>query len=224
MQAEAGGRRVALVTGASRGLGAEVALALAEGGLHVVAAARTQGALEALDDRIREAGGTATLAPLDLTQAGSVEALAGEIRSRFGRLDVLVHAAGDAARFTPVRDVDPAEFERLWRLNADAARALMSAFESPLSQSRGRARFVCDRQVSGAYRGAYAATKAALRALVEAWRAECPQIDVAAFDPPPMATALRAQGHPGERRENLADPRQVARVLVQGLVLAEPAA
>ena len=166
--------RVAVVTGASRGLGAEIAFALAVRGVHVAAVARTPGALEVLDDRIRMAGGSATLVPLDLRDSAGIQRLAEEIRNHFRRLDILVHAAGDSLPFTPVRDIDPAGFERLWRTDTDAARALIASFEPLLAVSQGQARFLCDPDSGGAYRGAYASSKEALRALVAAWMAEYP--------------------------------------------------
>ena len=210
--------RVALVTGASRGLGAEIACALAERGVHVVAVARTVGALEAMDDRIRDRGGRATLVPLDLADLEGIDRLSDEIRNRFGRLDMLVHAAGDSLPFTPVRDIDPAGFARLWQTNADAARALIACFESLLEESGGHARFVCDPNATGPYRGAYAATKEALRSLAAAWRAECPNVDIAVVDPPPMATQLRKRGYPGEDPESLASPVDIGLAIARELV------
>ena len=215
--------RVALVTGASRGLGAEIAFALAVRGIHVAAVARTPGALEALDDRIRKAGGSATLVPLDLQDSAGIQRLAEEIRNRFRRLDILVHAAGTSLPFTPVRDIDPAAFERLWRTDADAARALIASFQPLLADSQGQARFICDPDAGGAYRGAYASSKEALRALVTAWMAEYPPIGIAIHDPPPMATALRKRGHPGESAAGLANPRDVALSIVRGLLGKDPA-
>ena len=209
---------LALVTGASRGLGAEVACALTTHGIHVAAVARSSGALEEIDDRIRRSGGSATLVPLDLGDTEGIERLSEKVRNRFGRLDILVHAAADSLPFTPVRDIPADGLERLWRTNAYSARALIAAFEPMLTDSGGKARFVCDPNVGGAYRGAYAATKEALRALVTAWQAECPVIDIAIVDPPPMATELRRRGYPGENPAGLADPAEVALSIVQDLV------
>lgn len=209
---------VALVTGATRGLGAEVACALAAHGIHVVAVARSSGALEEIDDRIRSSGGSTTLVPLDLKDTAGIQRLSVEVWNRFGRLDILVHAAAESLPFTPVRDILPDGFERLWQTNADSARALIAAFEPLLADSKGKARFVCDPNVGGAYRGAYAATKEALRALITAWQAECRAVDIAIVDPPPMATALRRCGYPGENPAKLADPAEVAISIVRNLV------
>ena len=213
------GQRIALVTGASRGLGAEVAFELAVRRVHVVAVARTSGALEALDDRIRNVGGTATLVPLDLADHEGLQRLSDEIRARFGRLDILVHAAADSLPFTPIRDIDPEGFLRLWRINVDTARAMIASFEPLLAQSGGRAGFVCDPNVVGAYRSAYAATQNALRTIIEAWKSECPAVDIVLVDPPPMATALRKRGFPGENPDSLANPAEIAVNLVQDLLV-----
>ncbi len=212
-------QQIALVTGASRGLGAEVALGLAVRNVHVVAVARTSGALEALDDRIRDSGGTATLVPLDLTDHEGLQRLSDEIRARFGRLDILVHAAADSLPFTPIRDIDPEGFLRLWRINVDTARAMIASFEPLLAQSGGRAGFVCDRNVAGAYRSAYAATQNALRTIIEAWKSECPAVGIVLVDPPPMATALRKRGFPGENPDDLTNPAEIAANLVQNLLV-----
>ena len=209
--------RVALVTGASRGLGHEVAVALGGCGVHVVAVARSEGGLAAMDDRIRATGGSATLVPLDLADGAGIARLAAAVADRFGRLDYLVHAAARALPLAPVRDIDPAGAENLWRVNADSARALVAGLEGLLARSRGRARFLDD-PAAGAYGGAYAASKSALRALVHAWRAERPELDIALLAPPPMATALRRVGWPGEDPAALADPAGVAADIVAELV------
>jgi NAD(P)-dependent dehydrogenase (short-subunit alcohol dehydrogenase family) len=195
--------RVALITGASRGLGAAVAIELGRLGAHVVITARTQGGLEDTDDAVREAGGTATLLPLDLREPEKVEAIAPSIVARFGRLDILVHAAGVLGKLTPVSHALAADRTEVLAVNVLAAWRLIQVCEAPLRQSdSGRAVFVTDARAREplAYWGPYGASKAAAAHLVLTWAGEVAttKLRVNLFDPGPMRTRLRAAAFPGE--------------------------
>lgn len=213
--------RVALVTGASRGIGAAVALALARDGAHCVLTARSQGGLEETDDAIRAAGGTATLLPLDLHKdAERIDLLGASILERFGRLDVLVHAAGVLGKLTPAAHIQPRDWTESLAVNATATWRLIRSCDPPLRAApAGRAVVVTDAS-AGAYWGLYAAAKAAQAALVQAWAAETARttLRVHAFDPGPVATRLRAMAFPGEDTAALRQPADVAPLIV-GLCL-----
>jgi NAD(P)-dependent dehydrogenase (short-subunit alcohol dehydrogenase family) len=164
--------RVALVTGASRGLGAAVAVELGRLGAHVVITARTQGGLEDTDDAIRALGGTATLLPLDLREPDKIEAIAPSVLARFGRLDILVHAAGVLGKLTPVSHAQPQDRTEVLAVNTLAAWRLIQSCEAALRQSdAGRAVFVTDTRAREplAYWGPYGASKAAAANLVLTW-------------------------------------------------------
>ncbi len=219
---------LALVTGASRGLGAALARALAGRGWHVLAVARTQGGLEELDDRIRALGGAATLAPLDLTDEGAARGLAGAILDRWGRLDLWVHAAIHAPALAPLDHADPREMARALDLNVTATARLVSLL-GPLLRAGagggarpGRAVFFDDPVAGKPFHGAYGATKAAQIALARSWQAEGARIgpEVAILTPRPMPNALRARFHPGEDRARLADPDAEALRLIDLLAPA----
>ncbi|RBI83885.1 oxidoreductase [Rhodosalinus halophilus] len=211
-------RPLALVTGASRGLGAALAEALAPSH-HVLAVARTQGALEELDDRIRAAGGQATLAPMNLAQPEAVAGLARGIFDRWGRLDLWAHTAIHAAPLSPAPSIDDKDLARSVATNVTATAALIAAL-APLLGTAGRALFFDDPRAGEKFFGAYGATKAAQIALARSWQAESartgPQIDV--LTPAPMATALRARFFPGEDRSPLADRHAEARRLLGGIL------
>jgi len=197
--------RPVLVTGASRGLGAGYALALARRGYHVIAVARTVGGLEDLDDRIQAAGGSATLAPLDITDAGAMQHLCRQTHDRWGGLHGWVHTAIHASPLTPAPSIDDTDWARAVATNADATRRLI-VYVAPLLGRDGRAVFFDDPNATGKFCGAYGATKAAQMALVRAWAAESartgPQVTIQT--PAPMATATRARFYPGEDRAALA--------------------
>jgi NAD(P)-dependent dehydrogenase (short-subunit alcohol dehydrogenase family) len=212
--------RVALVTGASRGLGAAVAVALATLGAHVVITARTQGGLEETDDAVRAVGGTATLLPLDLRESDKIEAIAPSILSRFGRLDVLVHAAGVLGKLTPVSHALAEDRSEVLAVNTLAAWRLIQGCEPPLRQSdAGRAVFVTDVRAREplAYWGPYAASKAAAASLVLTWAGEVAftQLRVNLFDPGPMRTRLRASAFPGEDPVQLPPPDEAAAAVAE---------
>ncbi|MBI1233429.1 MAG: SDR family NAD(P)-dependent oxidoreductase [Alphaproteobacteria bacterium] len=207
--------RVALVTGASRGIGRAVALDLAAKGAHVIATARTQGGLEELDDAIREAGGQSTLVPLDLMQSDGIEKLAGIVKDRWSKLDILVANAGVLGELTPASHVSAKTWNSVFGINVIAPARLIRAFEHLLMASdAGRAVFL----TSGAaknrkpYWAPYAASKAALDALVESWAKEhmSSALRVNLFNPGPTRTAMRAKAFPGEDPMSLPAPEEVA--------------
>lgn len=209
---------VALVTGASRGIGAAASVALARAGAHVVLLARTQGGLEATDDAVRAVGGTATLVPLDLVEAAAIDGLGPSLLARFGRLDVLVHAAGSLGKLTPVGHMLPRDWEPAMAVNLTATWRLI-ATTAPLLQAApaGRAVVVADSraQAPRAYWGMYGAGKAAAEYLVRCWADEAAgtALRVNLFDPGAVATRLRAAAFPGEDPAGLARPEEVAEAI-----------
>lgn len=219
--------RIALVVGASRGIGYESALALAKAGAHVVAAARTQGGLEELDDSVFAATGRhATLVPFDLVDGGGIDRLGGAIYDRFGRLDVWVNAAATlgAAGLTPVAHAEPRGFAKIEKTNFTAVYRLIRSLE-PLLRSSDAGRIIhLTTSLAGAPRafwGAYAATKAGAEALMKVWadEIESTPIRVSIVDPGRMRTAMRAQAYPGEDPETLPHPSEIGPLIVE---LARP--
>lgn len=208
-------QRVALVTGASRGLGMAVALELACRGVHVVATARTQGGLEALDDKIRAAGGEATLLPMDLREGPEVDAIGPSLYERFGRLDILFHAAAVLGVLTPAYQIADRDWTETLATDATAAwRLIRTTGPLLLAADSGRAVFVTDVLASEprAFWGIYGAAKAAQHNLVLAWagESETTRLRINLVLPPPMATRLRRRAMPGETQDNLAKPEQFA--------------
>ena len=212
--------RIALVTGASRGLGAAAALAYASEGAHVVAVARTVGGLEALDDRIKQAGGSATLVPLDITDGPGLDRLGAAIYERFGKLDVLLGNAGLLGTLSPVGHIEPAIFERVMAVNVTANWRLIRSLDPLLRASEsGRAIFVTSgvsRRVVP-YWSAYAASKAALDMLVGTYAAECAHthVRVNLYNPGPTRTGMRKEAFPGEDPESLPLPEAHVEALIQ---------
>ncbi len=204
---------VALVTGASRGLGCAIAEHLAATGHHVVAVARTQGGLEELDDRIQAAGGRATLAPMDICDADAMQHLCRDLHDRWGGVATWVHTAIHAPPLTPVTMADERDFAKALATNVTALHRLIP-YVAPLLQAAGGGRAVFfDDPMPPKFAGAYLATKAAQRALIEAWQAEATTELAAAvhlLTPRPLPTATRARFHPGEDRAPLADTRAEA--------------
>lgn len=196
----------ALVTGASRGLGAALALAMAEAGFHVIAVARTVGGLEELDDRIKAVGGQATLAPMDVTEAPAMQHLCRSIFERWGGLNLWAHTAIHAAPLTPTDMIDDKDWTPSWDTNVEATRRLI-AYVSPLLKTRAGARalFFDDPRGGEKFFGSYGASKAAQIALARSWQQESlktgPKVEI--HTPEPMASSVRARFFPGESREAL---------------------
>ena len=217
--------RVALITGASRGIGAAAARRYAAEGAHVVLIARGQGGLEETDDAIREAGGAATLVPMDLADMAAIDALAGPLLDRFGRLDILLANAGMLGRLTPLAHYPPDLWREVFDINLHANWRLIRALDPLLRASpAGRALFVTSgitRRLAP-YWGAYAASKAALEAMVTTYANEVAHsnLRVNLVNPGPIRTALRASAFPGEDASALAPPDSLGDALV---ALAEPA-
>jgi len=212
--------RVALVTGASRGIGYSVALKLAEAGAHVIATARTQGGLEELDDAIGEAGGSATLVPMDLKSPDGIEKLAEAVGERWGKLDALVVNAGVLGQLTPTAQVQAKIWNEVLGVNLIAPARFIRAFEGLLRKSdAGRAVFttsgVGSRRAKG-YWAAYAASKAGLDILVQSWAAEIIDSTVRAnlVNPGTVRTRMRAKAAPGEDPMSLPHPDDIAPVFV----------
>jgi NAD(P)-dependent dehydrogenase (short-subunit alcohol dehydrogenase family) len=212
---------IALVTGASRGIGRAAALALAQAGAHVVAVARTQGALEAVDDEIRAlTGQSATLVPMDIGEVDGLDQLGLAIHQRFGRLDVLVHAAALLGSLTPVSHIEPSHWERVLSVNLTAPLRLIRSCEPLLRASaRPRAIFLTSSRAAqpGAFWAAYGATKAGLENLVRTWADELENTAVRAvlLDPGPMRTRMRAEAYPGEDPAALTDPAEIGPLVVE---------
>jgi NAD(P)-dependent dehydrogenase (short-subunit alcohol dehydrogenase family) len=198
-------QKTALITGASRGLGAALAEALAPTH-HIIAVGRTVGALEELDDRIKARGGSATLAPMNVTEAAAMQTLCRGIHDRWGHLDLWLHTAIHAAPLTPSPHIDAKDLEKSIAGNITATSMLIN-YVAPLLGTEGRAVFFDDPVAGDKFFGSYGATKAAQIALARSWQAETarigPRVDI--LTPQPMPTATRARFHPGENREALHD-------------------
>ena len=216
--------KLALVTGASRGIGAATAEALAAAGAHVILVARTASALEEVDDRIHEAGGSATIAPLDLTEGESIGKLAVAVAERWEKLDILVLNAAMLGSLTPVQDIDPKEYSRLLSLNLLANQALIAAFD-PLLKRAEKADVVALTSSVGmeprAFWGAYGSSKAALETLLGAYADETEhsgRIRVHIVDPGATRTRMRALAYPGEEPESVKPPEIVGQAIVERLL------
>lgn len=213
--------RIALVTGATRGIGRECALALAKAGAHIVATGRNQGALEELDDEIKAAiGAAATLVPLDLTRGDDIDALGLAIHQRFGRLDILVHAAAVLGALTPVSHIDPPLWDKVVAANLTASYRLIRSTERLLRAApAGKAIFLTTGRVERpkAFWGPYGATKAAMEHLVRTWADELENTTVRAalVDPGAMRTKMRAEAMPGEDPMTLPHPSEIGPLIVE---------
>ena len=220
--------KLALVTGASRGIGAATAEALAAAGAHVILVARTTGALEEVEDRIHAAGGTATIAPLDLTEGESIGKLAVAVAERWEKLDILVLNAAILGSLSPVQDIDPREYSRLLGVNLLANQALIAAFD-PLLKRAEKADVVALTSSVGseprAFWGAYGSSKAALETLLGAYADETEysgRLRVHIVDPGATRTRMRALAYPGEEPESVKPPEVVASAIVTRLSVNSP--
>ena len=211
--------RVALVTGASRGIGAATAKALGAAGAHVILTARTADDLEEVEERIHTLGGSATIAPLDLVESGSIARLATAIASRWDALDVMILNAATLGSLTPVAAIDGKEFNRVLTLNVLANQALIAGFDPLLRQSAAGRLLAVTSSVGAkprAYWGAYGASKAALETLVLSYAEEVGNlapVKVAIVDPGATATTMRARAFPGEDPATLKPPSAVAEAI-----------
>ncbi len=208
--------KIALVTGASRGLGAAVAEVLGAAGWHIVAVARTVGALEELDDRIKAAGGSATLAPMDIATDDAMRVLCRGIHDRWGGIGLWVHAAIHAAPLSPAAHVDVRDWEKSVAINVRATGVLIPFVEPLLRAGTGTALFLDDPRAGEKFFGSYGATKAAQIALARSWQAETVKTGprVLIETPAPMPTATRARFFPGEDRAALTPCADEAQRLV----------
>ena len=207
--------RIAVVTGASRGIGYQVALRLAREGAHVVAVARTVGGLEDLDDAIRAEGGSATLVPLDLTDMDAIDRLGAAIFERWKKLDILIGNAGVLGALSPLGHIEPKTWDQVMAVNVTANWRLIRALDPLLRASdAGRAVFVTSGAAHKfrAYWGPYSVSKAALEALVKTYAAETniSNVKVNLLSPGPVRTAMRAKAMPGEDPETLTRPEVLA--------------
>jgi len=214
--------RIALVTGASRGIGRAAALALAQAGAHVILVARTVGGLEDADDEIQKIGGTATLVPMNLRDSDAIDRLGASIYERWGRLDAFLGNAGVLGQLTPLAHLEPKTFQEVMEVNVTANWRLIRSLDPVLRQSEaGRVLFV----TSGAARkhtpfwGAYAVSKAALESLALTYAAECEtsKIKVNLLNPGPMRTAMRRKAMPGEDPSLLPAPEDITPRVVEML-------
>ena len=220
--------KLALVTGASRGIGAAIAEALAGAGAHVILVARTAKALEAVEERIHDAGGSATIAPVDLTEGESIGKLAAAAAERWPALDVLVLNAAMLGSLTPVEHIDPKDYARILTLNVVANQALIAAFDALLRKSE-RGEVVAVTSSVGheprAFWGAYGSSKAALENLVLSYGDETEhsgKLRVHVIDPGATRTRMRALAFPGEEPEDVKPPEAVARFILERLASDAP--
>lgn len=212
--------RIALVTGATRGIGAATALALAEAGAHIVAVGRTEGALEELDDGIRARGSSATLVPMDVTDYDAIDRLGGALFQRYGRLDVFVGNAGILGPLSPIGHVDPKDFDQALCVNVTANYRFVRSLDPLLRLApAGRAVFISSGAAhkARAYWGPYAVTKAALEVLGRTWAAESvtTNLKVNLFNPGPIRTRMREKAFPGEDPATLEPPEAPAAAILQ---------
>jgi len=213
--------KIALVTGASRGIGYASALALAKAGAHVVAVARTEGGLTELDDEIRAATGqSATLVPLDIADGAALDKLGLALHQRFGRLDILVHAAAMLGPVTPISHIEPAQWDKVVALNLTATYRLIRTAEPLLKAAEAaRAIFMTTGVVAQprAFMGPYGITKAGMEHMVRTWADEVEKTNIRAvlLSPGPMRTRMRAEAMPGEDPQTLPDPSEIGPLVVE---------
>lgn len=206
--------KTCLITGASRGLGAAFAEALAANGTHIIAVARTTGGLEELDDRIQSAGGQATLVPLDITDDAAVKRMCMSIHERWGGLDFWLNTAIHATPLAPVSHIDPKDWAKSEATNITGLAHMIVNIAPLLTAKSGTAIYAHDPAVGQKFFGNYGAAKAAQRALFDSWAAENTKVKILNFTPAPMPTATRARFFPGEDRAMLSSPKAEAAKLI----------
>lgn len=211
--------RLAVITGASRGIGRAVALGMAAEGAHVILVARTVGGLEEVDDEIRKVGGKATLVPFDLTDLPAIDRLGATIFERWGKLDVLAGNAGSLGTLTPLSHLEPKDWDKTLAINVTANWRMIRSFEPLLKRSdAGRAIFVTSgaAQKCKPYWGSYSITKAALDAMMKTWAAEVEKtpIRVNSVSPGPTRTAMRKKAMPGEDPTTLTKPADLVPLFI----------
>ena len=215
--------KLALVTGASRGIGAATAEALAAVGAHVILTARTAQALEQIEERIHASGGTATIAPMDLTDAENIQKLAQAVAERWGSLDIMVLNAAMLGSLSPVEHLDPKELERVFKLNVFASQAMIAAFDPLLRRAEKADVIGITSSVGGeprAFWGGYGASKAAFDTLLGAYAdetAHAGRLRVQIIDPGATRTRMRQLAFPGEEPESVKPPEAVASAIVAQL-------
>src|ERR1700753_287361 len=214
--------RIALVTGASRGIGRAAAIALADAGAHVILVARTVGGLEETDDEIQKIGGTATLVPMNLRDFDAIDRLGASIHERWGRLDALLGNAGQLGQLTPITHMEPKTFAEVIDVNVTANWRLIRSLDPLLKASdAGRALFVTSGAARKhiAYWGAYALSKSALEILALTYAVECEgtKVKVNLINPGPMRTLMRQKAMPGEDPAHLVKPEELAPKVVEML-------
>ncbi|UUX49371.1 SDR family NAD(P)-dependent oxidoreductase [Nisaea acidiphila] len=212
--------RIAVITGASRGIGAAVAKAFAREGAHVVLIARTVGALEELDDEIRAAGGSASLVPMDLKDFDAIDRLGAALYERYGKIDILVANGGMLGNLTPMHHYDPKLWEDVIAVNLTANQRLVRSLDPLLRQSdAGRAIFVTSGAAHGErpFWGAYAVSKAALEAMVRSYAAENARGTIRAnlLNPGPTRTKMRATAYPGEDQATVKPPEDLVPLFLE---------
>lgn len=211
--------KIALVTGASRGIGYFTALELAKAGAHVIACARTVGGLEELDDAIKAVGGSATLVPFDLADMNAIDALGASIFERWGKLDILVANAGVLGVISPIGHIEAKVFEKVMTVNVTATWRLIRSVEPLLMRSEAGRAIILSSAAAHRCRpfwGAYSASKAAVEALARTWAGETQStaLRITSVDPGATRTAMRAQAMPGEDPDTLPHPREVAQAIL----------
>lgn len=212
--------KIALVTGASRGIGKATAIALGRARAHVIVTARTIGGLEEVDDIIKQAGGSATIMPLDLRELDKIDTLGPQIYERFGRLDVFISNAAMLGTLSPLLHQNAKEWDRLITLNLTSNFRLIRTLDPVLRAAEaGRAVFLTSgvTKDNRAYWGPYSVSKAGLEALAGTYASECVDspVRVNCFDPGPVRTAMRAQAYPGEDASKLKDPGETAERILE---------
>ena len=214
---------IALIIGASRGLGFSMAIELSKLDYHVVCVAQTAGGLEELDDLIKVSNGTATLAPLDINNTEALKNLCYNIFERWGKIDILIHSAIFAAPLAPVEHIDGSDLSRSLRTNVEATQAVISMTQPLLNLSpKPIAVFFSDKESSRKFFGSYGSTKDAQYRLVSTWKKENEHklLNVLILEPKPMSTATRSRFHPGENKKKLTSPSKEAKRLIKIIIQA----